>query len=159
MILTEADLYIKLGDEARFGELMQEAIEQDPNNALLYYNLGVVVGNQGKREEAIDYYKKAIELDPSYEATYLNLASLILEGESSIVEQMNALGTSAADNRKYDDLKSKREGLFLEAVPYLEQLVNINPKNTDAITTLKNIFGTIGDTANFKKYRDMLDAL
>jgi tetratricopeptide (TPR) repeat protein len=138
---------------------MQEAIEQDPNNALLYYNLGVVVGNQGKREEAIDYYKKAIELDPSYEATYLNLASLILEGESSIVEQMNALGTSAADNRKYDDLKSKREGLFLEAVPYLEQLVNINPKNTDAITTLKNIFGTIGDTANFKKYRDMLDAL
>ena len=159
LILTEADLYIKLGDEARFGELMQEAIEQDPNNALLYYNLGVVVGNQGKREEAIDYYKKAIELDPSYEATYLNLASLILEGESSIVEQMNALGTSAADNRKYDDLKSKREGLFLEAVPYLEQLVNINPKNTDAITTLKNIFGTIGDTANFKKYRDMLDAL
>lgn len=82
-----------------------------------------------------------------------------MEGESSIVEQMNALGTSAADNRKYDDLKSKREGLFLEAVPYLEQLVNINPKNTDAITTLKNIFGTIGDTANFKKYRDMLDAL
>lgn len=159
LILTEADLYIKLGDEARFGELMQEAIEQDPNNALLYYNLGVVVGNQGKREEAIDYYKKAIELDPSYEATYLNLASLILEGESSIVEQMNALGTSAADNRKYDELKSKREGLFLEAVPYLEQLVNINPKNRDAITTLKNIFGTIGDTANFKKYRDMLDAL
>lgn len=159
LILTEADLYIKLGDEERFGALMQEAIEQDPNNAILYYNLGVVNGNDGKRDAAIGYYKKAIELDPSYEATYLNLASLVLEGEADIVNQMNALGTSAADNRKYDQLKSKREGLFLEAAPYLEKLVSINPKNKEALTTLKNIFGTIGDTANFKKYRDMLEAL
>lgn len=159
LILTEADLYIKLGDETRFGALMQEAIAQDPNNAILYYNLGVVNGNEGKRDEAIGYYKKALELDPTYEASYLNLSSIILEGESSIVEQMNNLGTSAADNRKYDVLKAKREALFLEAAPFLEQLVKINPKNIEAITTLKNIFGTIGDTANFKKYRDMLEAL
>jgi len=159
LILTEADLYIKLGDEARFAALMEEAIEQDPNNAVLYFNLGVVNGNEGKRDEAIDYYKKAIALDPSYEATYLNLASVILEGEAAIVEQMNSLGTSAADNRKYDALKAKREGLFLEAVPYLEELVKINPSNKDALSTLKNIFGTIGETAKFKKYRDMLEAL
>ena len=159
LILTEADLYIKLGDEKRFSTLMQEAIAQDPTNALLYYNLGVVNGNEGNRDKAIDYYQKAIELDPSYEATYLNLASVILEGEAAIVEQMNSLGTSASDNRKYDALKSQREGLFLEAVPYLEQLVKINPNSVEALTTLKNIFGTIGDTANFKKYRDMLEAL
>ena len=159
LILTEADLYIKLGDEARFGALMQEAIAQDPTNAMLYYNLGVVNGNEGKRDKAIEYYKKAIELDPTYEASYLNLSSVILEGESSIVEEMNSLGTSAADNRKYDVLKAKREALFLEAAPYLEQLVKISPNNADALTTLKNIFGTIGDTANFKKYRDMLEAL
>jgi tetratricopeptide (TPR) repeat protein len=159
LILTEADLYIKLGDEARFGNLMQEAIAQDPNNAVLYYNLGVVNGNQGKRESSIDYYKKAIELDPSYEPSYLNLASVILEGEAVIVDKMNSLGTSAADNRKYDELKAKREALYLDAVPYLEELVKINPKNKDALTTLKNIFGTIGDTANFKKYRDQLESL
>lgn len=159
LILTEADLFIKMGDEQRFAALMQEAIEQDPNNAVLYFNLGVVSSNQGSREEAIAYYKKAIELDPAYEATYLNLASMILEGESDIVAQMNALGTSASDNRKYDVLKAKREGLFLEAVPFLEQLIVINPTSIDALTTLKNIYGTIGDTANFKKYRDLLESL
>lgn len=159
LILTEADLYNKIGDEARFASLMEEAIAQDPNNAVLYYNLGVVNGNKGNREASISYYKKAIELDPNYEATYLNLASVILEGEAEIVEEMNTLGTSASDNRKYDALKQKREGLFLEAVPYLETLVSINPNNADALTTLKNICGTIGDTANFKKYRDMLDSL
>jgi tetratricopeptide (TPR) repeat protein len=159
LILTEADLYNKIGDEARFASLMEEAIAQDPNNAVLYYNLGVVNGNKGNRDAAISYYKKAMELDPAYEPTYLNLASIILEGEADIVEQMNALGNSAAENRKYDVLKQKREGIFLEAVPYLEKLVSINPKNADALTTLKNIFGTIGDTANFKKYRNMLDNL
>ncbi len=159
LILTEADLYNQIGDEARFASLMEEAIAQDPNNAVLYYNLGVVNGNKGNREASISYYKKAIELDPTYEATYLNLASVILEGEADIVEEMNALGNSAAENRKYDALKQKRESLFLEAVPYLETLVSINPNNADALTTLKNIFGTIGDTANFKKYRDMLENL
>ena len=159
LILTEADLYNQIGDEARFASLMEEAIAQDPNNAVLYYNLGVVNGNKGNREASISYYKKAIELDPTYEATYLNLASVILEGEADIVEEMNALGNSAAENRKYDALKQKRKSLFLEAVPYLETLVSINPNNADAIITLKNIFGTIGDTANFKKYRDMLESL
>ena len=158
LILTEADLYIKLGDELKFAELMEEAIEQDPNNAILYYNLGVVNANQGKRSTAIDYYKKSIEIDPLYEASYLNIASSILDGESSIVEEMNSLGTSTADNRKYDELKVKREQLFVEAIPYLEKLVSINPKNIDAITTLKNIYGTIGDSVNFKKYKDLLES-
>lgn len=159
LILTEADLYIKLGDEARFASLMAEAIEQDPNNAILYFNLGVVNANEGNREASIDYYKKAIELDPTYEPSYLNLASVILDGETTIVDQMNSLGTSNADNRKYDELKAKREALFLEAAPILEQLISINPSSVDAITTLKNIYGTIGETEKFKKYRDMLEAL
>ena len=155
LILTEADLYLKLGDEARFGALMQEAIVLDPNNAMLYYNLGVVNGNAGKRDEAIAYYKMAIELDPTYEASYLNISSVILEGESSIVKQMNNLGTSAAENRKYDQLKAKREGLFLEAVLYLEQLVKINPNNADVLTTLENIYRTIGDVQNYKRINRM----
>ena len=81
-----------------------------------------------------------------------------MDGESSIVEEMNSLGTSSADNRKYDKLKVKREQLFVEAIPYLEKLVSINPKNIDAITTLKNIYGTIGDSVNFKKYKDLLES-
>lgn len=159
LILTEADLYIKLGDRTRFAELMEEAIAQDPNNALLYFNLGVINADQGNRDEARSYYERTIELDPNYEATYLNLAALILDGESAIVDQMNALGTSRADNIKYDKLKAQREDLFLEAVPVLEKLIAINPSHTEALTTLKNIYGTIGDTANFMKTKGILENL
>ena len=68
---------------------------------------------------------------------------------------MNALGRSAADKRKYDQLKAKREGLFLKAVQYLEQLVKINPNNADALTTPENIYGTIGDVQNYRRIRRM----
>ena len=159
LILTEANLYIQLGDKQKFADLMKEAIEKDPNNHILYFNLGVITAEQGDRAKARSYYERAIDLDPSYAASYLNLAALILDGEPELVEKMNSLGNSRADNIKYEQLQKQREGLFLEAVPVLENLTEIDPSNVEALTTLKNIFGTIGDAANFKKMKEKLEAL
>ena len=159
LILTEANLYIQLGDKKKFVDLMKEAIDKDPNNHILYFNLGVITAEQGDRIKARSYYENAIELDPTYSASYLNLAALILDGEKDLVDKMNALGNSRADNIKYEQLQKQREDLFLEAVPILEKLTEIDPSNVDAFNTLKNIFGTIGDAANFKKMKDKLEAL
>jgi tetratricopeptide (TPR) repeat protein len=159
LILTEANLYIQLGDKMKFAELMKEAISKDPNNHILYFNLGVITAEQGNRTDARSYYERAIELDPSYDASYLNLAALILNGEMELVDQMNSLGTSRADNVKYEKLQKQRESLFLEAVPVLQKLIDIDPTNTEALTTLKNIFGTVGDVDNFNKVKEKLEAL
>ncbi len=159
LILTEADLYIQLGDKKKFTDLMKEAIEKDPNNHILYFNLGVITAEQGDRAKARAYYETAIELNSSYAASYLNLAALILDEEPELVEKMNSLGNSRADNIKYEQFQKQREGLFLEAVPVLEKLTEIDPSNVEALNTLKNIFGTIGDAANFKKMKEKLEAL
>ena len=159
LILTEANLYIQLGDKKKFVDLMKEAIMKDPNNHILYFNLGVITAEQGDRVTARSYYENAIELDPSYSASYLNLAALILDGESDLVDKMNSLGNSRSDNIKYKQLQKQREDLFLEAVPILEQLIEIDPSNVEALNTLKNIFGTIGDAINFKKMKEKLEVL
>ena len=52
LILVEADLYVKLDRMDKFGELMELAVKQKPNDPTLYYNLGVVNMNQKKKEEA-----------------------------------------------------------------------------------------------------------
>ena len=152
LLLSEADLYIKLGDRDKFAELMKLAVEKDPNNAILYYNLGVINGEQGDFEAAKGYYLKALELDSTYSATYLNLVSLILEGESALVDQMNELVTSrkASDMDKYDQLEIQRIELYKECLPYLEKLIEIDPANVEAITTAKNIYYTIDDIDKFK---------
>ena len=152
LLLSEADLYIKLGDKLKFKELMQEAITKDPNNAILYYNLGVINVDQGKFEDAMTYYKKALELDNSYAPTYLNIVGLILEGESALVDKMNAIVTSnkRSDQVKYDSLELERENLYNDCLPYLEKLIEIDPKNIEALKTAKNIYYTVGENEKFK---------
>lgn len=156
LILTEANLYIQLNENDRFEDLMNEAIEQDPTNATLYFNLGVVNAQRGMKDKAKGYYEKAIELDPNYESGYLNLVSLILEGESVIVEEMNNLGNTRVDNARYDILKTDRENLYKKCVPILEKLVELN-KNDEAVKTLMNIYGTLGDNDGFMKMKALID--
>ncbi len=161
LLLSEADLYIKLGDREKFKELMKLAVQKDPDNAILYYNLGVINGEQGEFDEAKKFYLKSLVLDPSYTATYLNLVGLILEGEGPIVEEMNKLVTSrkASDLDKYDQLEEKRVGLYKECLPYLEKLIEIDPANIEAIKTAKNIYYTIDDIDNFKMMNAKLKEL
>jgi len=156
LILTAAEIYIELGEKEKFKELISQAIEKDPNNAILYFNLGVVNNDLGDSESARGFYEKAIEIDPSYETAYFNLTSLILSGESAIVDEMNSLGTSRADNARYDTLKSNRQALYLECVPFLNKLIDLN-KNVEAIQTLMNIYGTIGDNVGYMKMKKLLE--
>ena len=156
LILTEANLYIQLDDKEKFKTLINEAIAHDPENGSLYYNLAVVTADLGDKAAAHSYYEKAIEIDPSSENSYLNLVALILEGETEIVDKMNSLGNSRADNAKYDAYKIEREEVYKECVPILEKLINLN-KNEDAVKTLMNIYGTLGDTDGFKKMKALLE--
>ncbi|UOB17975.1 tetratricopeptide repeat protein [Abyssalbus ytuae] len=159
LILAEANLYIKLEDNEKFKALMEEAIAQEPTNPVLYYNLGVISAEMGNADEAINYYKKAIELDPTQENFYMNLAAAILLEEKTIIDEMNSLGNSRADNIRYDELKEKREGVYKEAAPHLEKLLEINPNNIDALKTLMNIYGTLGETAKYKEYKEKVAAV
>jgi len=88
----------------------------------------------------------------------LNLVSLILEGESAIVEEMNGLGNSKADNARYDVLKETRESLYKECVPILEKLIGIS-QNQEAIKTLMNIYGTLGDNEGFMRMKGMVEKI
>ena len=160
LILTEANINFRLGNNDRYSELVSEALIQDPTNATLYYNLGVVSSELGEKKDAENYYNKAIELDPKMQNAYLNLVSLILEQEGTIVEEMNSLGTSRAENKKYDELKLKRESIYMECVPILQKLIEIDSKsNIDAIETLKNIYATVGDTEGFSEMKALLNEI
>ena len=156
LIITAANIYFELDNKEAFKVAMSEAIEKEPNNPVLYYNLGVVSGELGEKDVAISYYEKSIELDPSNENSYLNLVALILDGEQEIVNEMNSLGTSRADNLKYDELKGLRENLYKECVPILKDLISIN-NNIEAIRTLMNIYGTIGDNSGYMEMKNLLE--
>lgn len=158
LLMSEANIQYQAGNIDNYKALISEAITMDPNNPELFYNLGVTTADSDV-EAAKGYYNKAIELDPTYTNAYINIAALILAEETNIVEQMNNLGSSAADDRKYDELKEKRTQVYKDAVPYLTKALEIKPNNIDAAKTLMNIYSATGDTAKYKEMKATVESL
>ena len=159
LILTEANVYYAMGNIDKFKSLLEYATELDSENPELQYNLGVIAAEANDVENAKKYYTRAIELNPKYVNAYINLAALILGQEESIIDEMNNLGTSAADDRRYDELRLERKELYFEAIPYLEQAIDIDSNNFQAARTLSNIYSATGDDAKAKEYRDLANSL
>ena len=170
LLLNEADLYIKISNKSqdeeeklfyrnKFKSIMENAIKLDPENGILYYNLGVIYAEQGEYELSKEKYRQAIELKPDYVDAYLNLVTVILEAEKNIVDEMNSLGNSKKDNIRYDALKVSRENLYKECVPLLERLIEISPKSLDALNTLKNIYGVLGNNTRFMQIKAKIEEI
>ena len=151
LLLNEAQLYIKLKDMNKFGTLMQEAIELDPNNPTLFFNLGVVNQNEGKIDDAIKYYKKAIELKPDYGDAYMNLAVAILAGEEAIVDEMNK---NLSNFKKYDELEKKQKELYKQALPYLEKADELG-RTIDTVKSILNIYDLLEMTEKADALREV----
>lgn len=140
LLQAEADMYYRMGDMKKYREIMEQVVAQNPDDATLYYNLGVSSAELGENERAIEYYKKAIELDPSMNNARINIAFVILSQEAPIVEEMNGLGMSKADTKKYDELAEKRQQLYRDALPHLEKVLENDTDNVEAARTMMNIY-------------------
>ena len=79
--------------------------------------------------------------------------------EQTILDEMNNLGSSKADDRKYDQLKEKRKQMYLEAIPYLESALVSSPENFQAAKTLSNIHSAVGNTEKYKEFKAIADSL
>lgn len=158
LMLTEANLYLETKDMATYKTLVTEILTKNPANAELLYNLGVIAYNNKQNGEAEGFYKKAIEIDSKYGNAYLNLAILKLEAEKEVITQMNKLGNSPAEQQKYDVLKSKRNGIFTDALPYLEKSVELDPSNKDAEKTLMSVYKALELMDKVKALNSKMDS-
>ena len=159
LILSEANVYYKMGKTDKYQELVKKALNIQPNNVDLLFNLGVFAADENDFDKAKSYYDKAIEIDPSYTRAQMNRAALILDQEQGIIDEMNGLGSSAADDKKYDELKGKRQQMYKDAVPYLVLVLEKESDNLSAARTLMNIYSAIDDSPNYKAMKAKVDEL
>lgn len=150
LILTEANLFLETKDFETYKKLVAEALVKNPNDADLVFNLGVISANAKNPLDAEKYYKRVMEIDPKYINAYINLAALKLEDEKVIIDEMNKLGTSTKDMKRYEELKTKRENIFKSAIPYLQKAVELGPTNSDVVKTLLNVYSALEMTTEYK---------
>jgi hypothetical protein len=99
-----------------------------------------------------------MEIDPKYINAYINLAALKLEDEKAIIDEMNKLGTSAKDMKRYDVLKTQRQDLFKSTIPYLQKAVELDPTNIDVSKTLLNVYSALEMTPEYKALKEKIKA-
>lgn len=159
LILSEANVYYKMGNTEEFKKLLEMATTKDPENPELQYNLGVIAAESKDIEAAKKYYNRALELDPKYINAQINMAALILSGEEALIKEMNGLGSSKKDDLRYDELKEERQQIYRDAVPYLTKALEIDSENISAAKTLMNIYNIIGETEKYKTLKAKVDSL
>jgi tetratricopeptide (TPR) repeat protein len=65
--------------------LFRHALSVTSNNYVMHMNLGITLWNKGKQNEAIDEYRKAIKICPTYADLHFGLANFLLV-QGNIVE-------------------------------------------------------------------------
>ncbi|HLS96570.1 tetratricopeptide repeat protein [Sphingobacterium allocomposti] len=150
------ELNLIVGNETKVISDIENQIAKDPNNKALYYYLGIAHSSANNSEKAIEAYKKAVAIDPSYSDANRNAAATII---NSVRDELNTLnedkGLSNTDyNTKLNALKEK----IKEALPYLEKVVELNPQDVDALRSLKGYYDFQQDEAKSTEIQAKIDA-
>lgn len=156
LIISEANIELKLGNEKKFKALMEEAKQKDPDNPVLHYNIGVMTMKEGEYDTARTSFNRALELDPTMKDAAINISTTYIEEGNSLVEIMNSLGTSEADFEKYDELKAQKVEFFKQGAMALEKYLEKNEGTNDLFQQLNSIYLAVGDVDKAKKYESMI---
>jgi len=159
LLVAEANVRYKLGQIDEYKELVAQALSVNPNNVDLLFNLGVVSADTGDYEAAKGYYTKALEVDTTYNRARMNLVAMLFDQVQKYVDEMNGLGTSAADDKRYNELNELKNNTYKEAIPFLKGVLEHEPNSYDAAKTLMEIYSVLDDQPNFKAMKAKVDAM
>ncbi|MDD5760110.1 MAG: tetratricopeptide repeat protein, partial [Desulfobulbaceae bacterium] len=67
------------GDHKLAVDLTSKSIQADPQNALYFFNRGIIFHAQDNLEATIDSYRRAIALSPNYAEAHFNLGLTLFE--------------------------------------------------------------------------------
>jgi tetratricopeptide (TPR) repeat protein len=144
-------LYLGFGDclqrAARYDEAeaaFTRVLELDPDSFAALYNLGVTAFQQGREEEAIERYERAIELEPQHPlaaATLNNLGTVHLdrgEIEKAMAHWEEAVAASPAQFEARYNLAAQylEQDRIDDAIPLLEQAARLAPNHETLHTRL-----------------------
>lgn len=98
-------VYNEMGEKEKAKENWAKSLDKDPNNPLVWVNMGLLLYNQGKYKEAIEHYNKALTFPTADSEIYINkaLALEILKKYSEAEKcYKNAFGTAADRKARYN---------------------------------------------------------
>lgn len=179
----ELNYYVTQGQQELLVKKFEEAVAQDPSNPQYISNLGILylnmaTGKDGKvPDNAEELFKKAeaqmrkaIELESNNPVYQYQLGNMFVQKSDYIANQMNKLGSTKADNAKYDGLFNLRTSYLKESLtPFgaVERILEPKQKSNnisqdekgyllESLQAMGKIHAALNDPAKSAEYKAKL---
>lgn len=117
--------------------ILDQAINDDPQNAEFVNLKGILIENAKSIEEALPYFKQAVDLDPNSSKANFDLGRYYFNKAVKVRDERTDLTGEA--------LSALTNPLYEQALPYLEKAYELDKENTDAKNALRNIYYQLGN--------------
>ena len=139
------EYYSHANDNAAMKAWAQEETKIDPNNKMAWALTGEAAMNEEKWDEAINAFKKAAELDPTWTPVVFNTGVCL---NSKAIALQDELMDKKSMNISKENLE-KVKAVLRDAQVYLEKTRELDPnrETTHWVYPLYRIYYTLGDKA------------
>ena len=132
-----------MGQGAKVVDDLKELVVQDSSNYSIFFVLGTIYGDETNAEMynmdvAIDYYEKALSLNPEYYDAVYNLGALYINESNKLQVKANDLPLS--ETKAYEKITEDANVIIRKALPHLEKAYELQPDNQETVQVLKSIY-------------------
>ena len=137
--------------------LFKHTLRHTSNNYVIHNNLGIVLREQGRTEEAIKHYLQALRSNPDYALAHYNLSNAYAEQgkNKKVIEACKhaiRIKPDYADAHYNLGVAYGGSGKYEEAVEAFKQVIRIDSNYLQAHYNLGGVYAGLG------KYRDAIEA-
>jgi tetratricopeptide (TPR) repeat protein len=130
--------------------LYTATLQQNPSCWMAHYNLGIVLSEKGEADQAIDHYKRAVDLRPDYAEAHYNLGRLLVEKgqpDDAIAHYEKAATINPTDAEAQNNLGVTLFGIGRpdEAIAHYRKALEIQPDYAEASCNLASALIAKGD--------------
>jgi len=128
--------FIAREDYSGANDLIDEALEANPDDDELYNAKGLIIESKEDIYEALPYYQRCIELNDSNALGQFNVGRYFYNKAMETRQRSNLYGKRLA---------SLVNPIYREALPYLEKSYALNPRNPELVNALRDIYYKLGE--------------
>lgn len=147
------DYYNASNQPSKAMEFADNMLAKDPTNKMYLYVKGYLYFNMKKYDEAIEFFKKAIEIDPKYAEAYSNAGLSFLMKAQEFADK----STTNVNDPKYAQAQATIKKLYEQARPYCEKARELKPEDKSLwLQQLYRIYYTLNMGPQFEEIDKMM---
>lgn len=155
--ISASSVYLRMGANEKASGLLNTALAKWGDDASFQLFIGIAYENDKQYDKAEAAYLKALELKPDYAEAIYNTGAFYVNKGIRLKDEANALPLE--EEAKYEELEAQSKDVFNKALPYLQKVIEAQPRNVNVMMTLRDVYMQLGQADKAKEWSEKIQAL